>query len=100
MVYSCLGRENPPVTVAATAIGLTDIPANANIVYALCRVLTASIRIGIGFDPVADGTTGGLIKYADEEFEIWGLDDIRRFRAIRTGATSASLEVLYFGTPA
>jgi len=99
-ILSYVGDES--ITVAATAIGFSssEIPSSVTrVVMALCRLETAQIRIsGGGTDPTAGGSEGSLLVESGEQFEVWGSDDLNSFRAIRTGSTSGTLQVQYFGT--
>ena len=90
--------DSEQITVATTAIGLTASKLTANLVYAICRVSTAEIRITCKGTPTA--SAGGVIKGTDEEFEVWGEPDLKGFLAIRTGSVSGKVDVIFMGTPA
>lgn len=83
----------PDITVAATAIGITDSYVNgqghvqANV--GSCIVSTAEVRYTI------DGTTPtssyGYVAGIGAQIPLDGNDIVSAFRAIRTGSTSALL---------
>jgi hypothetical protein len=78
------------LSVAGTAVTLASIPQGA--VEALIRVSTANIRWrGDGTAP--DATTGQP-QYVDEEFRLVGA--LEKYKFIRTGSTSAVLDVSYY----
>jgi hypothetical protein len=80
---------NEQLTVAGAAIGLTP-PAGA--VEALIRVSTADVRYrGDGTNPTA---SIGQPQKADEEFRLVGA--LATYKFIRTGSTSAVLDVAYY----
>lgn len=89
------------VAVANTAIGFTAANITADIIngnhgpkVASISVETAPIRYRIdGTDP--DAATGTLLNPGDT-VDIIGVNDIKRFKAIRTGATSAAIKVTYY----
>lgn len=80
------------VTVADTAIGLT-VPAN-----------TIRAVVGVEAQPLRyrdDGTnpsaTVGFLLAAGAIVELNNKEAIAKFKAIRSGGTSATLNVLYYG---
>ena len=78
------------LTVAGTALTLASIPTGA--VEAVIRVSSATIRWrGDGTAP--DASTG-MPQYADEEFRLVG--GLEKYKFIRTGSTSATLDVAYY----
>lgn len=78
------------LTVAGTALGFASLPTGA--VEAVIRVSTATLRWrGDGTDPTA---ALGNPQYADEEFRLVG--GLERYKFIRTGSTSAVLDVAYY----
>jgi hypothetical protein len=60
---------------------------------AKCHVESADIRYRQ--DGTAPSATVGRIAYETSEFYIQGSQNIKKFLAIRTGATSATLDVEY-----
>lgn len=85
------------VTVAGTAIGLLDTITEAAIrkfganVKATVVVETAQVRYRAdGTDPTA---SVGTPADPDDVIELESADEIVKFRAIRTGGTSAALHV-------
>ena len=82
------------VTVDNTAGGkpLTKYGRNQ---YALISVETAQIRFTV--DGTAPTTTVGHVLNAGDILELDSLEDMKSFRAIRTGATSAVIHVTYSG---
>ncbi len=84
------GYEQLTVDATAGGVALAAIPAGA--VEALIRVSSAPIRWrGDGTNPTA---TVGQPQYADEEFRLVG--GLKNYKFIRTGATSATLDVSYY----
>ena len=82
------------VTVDSTAGGkaLTKYGRNK---YAIITVETAQIRFTL--DGTAPTTTVGHLLNAGDILELDSLEDMKSFRAIRTGATSATIHVTYLG---
>lgn len=85
------------VTVAATAIGLTAAkysPTGAQHARrAVCRVETAAIRYRAdGTNPT---TSEGMLADSGDTIIVSGIEDIRRIKFIRDGATSGVLKVSY-----
>lgn len=79
------------VTVGTTAIGVTASSGDNVAHRAVMTVETAQIRFRYdGTDPTS--TVGHLANVGDR-LTLEGRANIRRFRAIRTGGTSASLMV-------
>ncbi len=65
---------------------------------AVCRVENQEIRIQTDPDVTVLAGSVGIEKPAGAEFIIVGYDDMKNFKAIRTGGTSGVLEVIYEGT--
>ena len=85
------------ITVADTAIGFTLAtfqPTNSLAASrAVCTVETAPIRmLWDGTDPTA--SVGELIEPLDI-FKVVGINNLKKLRMIRTGATSATITVVY-----
>jgi len=95
MALVAIGSEK--ITVADTAIGLTAAEITSKVVRAFVRVETAEIRINTATTPTAGGAEGSPIKAIDDEFYITGEPDLNSFLAVRTGATSGVLQVIYEG---
>ncbi len=86
------------ITVSSTAVGLTTSkiePANGpRAAKVLIYVSGAQIRFRVdGTDPTS---TSGMVIDAGSYFEVIGYHDISNFKAIRTGSTDATLDVIYF----
>lgn len=81
------------VDIQGTAKGLT--PAEyKNAQYALVSVETADIRCR--FDGVNPTATDGIPFEDGDKFWIESAEDIARFKAIRSGSTSAVLQINYY----
>lgn len=85
------------ITVAASSTRLTiaewaDPPLPQT---AMITVETASIRyLTNGTNPTS---TTGTQAYIGDKIELHNPTELENFRAIRTGSTSATLQVIYFG---
>lgn len=91
-------RDSEQVTVAATAIGFTAAKAlHEKVIRAFVSVETAQVRINTKNTPTAGGTEGSPIKNPNDEFYVTGYSDLKNFLAIRTGAVSGVLTVIYEG---
>lgn len=96
MVLRAFAYES--ITVAATAIGLTattleGASTGPPALRAVVTVENAEIRIRYdGTDPTA---TEGHTASPGDSITIEGAEDLRAFRAIRTGAVSGLLKVSY-----
>ena len=64
---------------------------------AVCRVEDAEIRIQTDPDVTVLAGSRGHEKAAGDEFIITSYNDIKNFRAIRTGGSSGAIEVIYEG---
>ena len=91
--------DRETVAVTNTAGGLTAAKirpgSGAQVHFAQITVETAQLRYTV------EGTTAttsiGHIGDIGDVIEVWGGSDMDNFSAIRTGSTSASLQVTYFG---
>ena len=94
--------DSEAITVDATAGGVsfTSATLTGQVLMASCRLETGPVRINTINAPTAGGSEGSLLKNIGDEFEIWGSDDLKNFRAIRTTSTSGTLAVIYQGTGA
>ena len=95
-----IGNQMGPVsgrqalTVDSTAGGVTlTLPSTA--VAASCRLETAQIRYTL--DGTAPTTTVGTLMNADEVLVLESRSELSGLKAIRTGGTSGTLQVEYFG---
>jgi hypothetical protein len=79
------------LTVSTTAVALT-VPAGAT--RAVCQVVAQPIRYRM--DGTAPTSLIGYPAVATTVIEVNGMDNIKAFRAIRSGGTDATLEILYF----
>jgi len=98
MIYRQIGSES--LAVGAAAVGFASIPTRLTTgmpYYAFCTVETASIRVNSYDTPTAGGAEGSPLMAAGETFEVWGGDDMVRFKAIAATGVAAVLQVLYFG---
>jgi hypothetical protein len=93
MTYAPVAYES--VTVANTAIGLTASSTAAPIRNAATLTLeTAQIRFRVdGTDPTS--SEGHLLEIGDT-LELCNQEEVKNFKAIRTGSTSGVLKVSYF----
>lgn len=90
--YIAVGDEQ--ITVADTAIGCSAAQLNKHPDRIVCRVETAQIRFRIA--GTAPTSSVGTQLEAGDELTIDGNLNIERARFIRTGSTSATLNVIYF----
>lgn len=97
-ILTYIGDESLTVDSTAGGVGFTANELGTRAVVAVCRLETAQIRISGGGTPTAGGTEGSQIMEVGEVIEVWGQQDMRSFRAIRTGATSGALRIQYYGT--
>ena len=105
MALVALSREQ--LTVAGSVVGFTSAKIPPNVVMALVYVTTAPIRyyangdattaVGRAGNGTAPTSTLGIPAGIDAVFEVWGWNDIKNWRGIRTTGTSAILEVEFFG---
>lgn len=86
------GRQ-APTTIDSTAGGI-GVTAPAGSLYAEFLVETAQVRFTV--NGTAPTTTVGRIANPGDTIRI-ATDDFTKFKAIRTGATSASLQGDYWG---
>ena len=108
MADNLIGKGSELLTIDATAggVGFTagSNPTTANtfdlkgVRQAVCRVEDAEIRIQTAPGVTVTASGGGIEKAAGDEFIITGYDDMKNFKAIRTGGTSGVLQVIYEGT--
>lgn len=85
-----VGYEQLTVDATLGGVGFAALPAAA--AEAIVRVSTANIRWrGDGTGPTA---SVGYPQYADEEFHLIG--GLEKYKFIRTGSTSAVLDVAYY----
>lgn len=85
-----VGYEQLTVDATAGGVPFASLPSNAAV--AIVRVSTATIRWR-GDAGTLNATTG-YPQYADEEFTLNGA--LATYKFIRTGATSAVLDVAYY----
>jgi len=98
------------VTVDATAGGVqltvaTFEPVVTDDVGQVTRAVVATIKnVGAEIRIMVEGTTVtatvGFVVADGGSFEVWGIDDITAFRAIRTGAVSSIITAIYARRPA
>lgn len=85
------------LTVDSTAGGVSlTVPSTA--IAARCRLETAQIRFTL--DGTAPETTTGTLLEIGEMLELDSRAELTGFKAIRTGGTSGTLQVEYFGVDA
>jgi len=96
-IYTCVGFEQI-ASIASPAKGLSAAqipPTKPNVVYALIQVTGNDCRFRLdGTDPT-NAIGHYLATYGT--VEVWGQQDLNRFRAIDVTSTS-KLEVHYFGS--
>lgn len=97
-ILTYIGDETLTVDATVGGVGFTAGELGTRAVVAVCRLETAQIRVSCGGVPTAAGAEGSPIMEVGEVIEVWGQQDMRSFRAIRTGGTSGSLRIQYFGT--
>ena len=79
------------LTVADTAVALT-VPANANRALLICE--TATLRFKDNGD--SPTTTDGMLIQVNQSMVIDNEIALGKFKAIRTGGTSATLHISYY----
>lgn len=96
-VYMSAAYES--ITANTTAVGFTAAKiASTNggqIVGALVSCETAQVRFTLDGTTVNASTSGHLLNSGDI-MEVWGGNDLKNFKAIRTGATNGALKVTYY----
>ena len=94
-----IGSEKLTVDDTSGGVGFTAAELTINVKRAVCRVETAQIRIQTvdGIAVTAGGSEGSPIKDVGDEFIVSGSDDMKNFRAIRTGGTSGVLQIIFEG---
>lgn len=98
-ILTVVGEER--ITVAASSIGFTSGEITTRVVMASCRLESNQIRMNINGAteaPTAGGSEGSQLVEVGEIFEVWGTSDLTSARFIRTGSSSGTLHVMYFGT--
>ena len=90
------------ITVATTPIGFTAATINNTTgvhlaaTQAVCRLETAQIRyMDDGTTTVSSSTGAGMLLEVGDSIYLTDNDVLRRFRAVRTGATSGVLKCTY-----
>ena len=94
--YSILGREL--LADVTTAKGLTAShipPADNNVAFAIIQALSNPVRLCI------DGTTAeaavGVVIVANDFWMVWGDEALKNCSIIDDGATTGTVEVIYYG---
>lgn len=88
------GTSYESITVADTAIGLTTTKITDYTTLVICTLETAQIRFRVdGTNPIS---TEGHILDVGKTLELPVIDDIKKFKAIRTGASSGVLKCTYY----
>lgn len=95
MALVAIGSE--AITVSTTAIGFTVSEITSRVIRAFVRVEAQPIRINTATTPTAGGTEGSPLKADTDEFYIVGQPDLLAFRAIRSGGTDSTIQVIYEG---
>ena len=90
--------DTESITVSNTAIGFTSATISperkTKPIKAVFVVETAQIRFTV--DGTAPTTTVGFLAEIGDIVTINGEHDIKKFRAIRTGSTDATIQPIYF----
>lgn len=101
MALRAIGSETLTIDDTAGGIGFTAAELTDKVIRAVCKNETGEIRVQTSppGDVVvtAGGTEGSPTIAIDGSFKVIGMPDMLNFRAIRTGATSGSLHVVYEG---
>lgn len=98
MVLVAIGSENLTIDATAGGVGFTVAKVTGKVIRAYCKLETAEIRIQTSSETITQGgSEGSPIKSVGESFYVWGNPDMLSFKAIRTGVTSGSLQVIYEG---
>jgi len=82
------------ITISTTAIGLTSAKITSSTSYVICTLETAQIRFRVS-DANPTSTVGHILDVG-KTLELTTIDDIRKFKAIRTGSTDGSLTCSYY----
>ena len=92
--FAIAASDDETITVSTTAIGLTSAKITSSVSYVICTLETAQIRFRVArWNPTS---TIGHIMNAGQSLELTTIDDIVKFRAIRTGATDGVLTCSYY----
>jgi hypothetical protein len=82
------------ITVSSTAIGLTAAKITAFTSYAICTLETAQIRFRVsGYNPTS---AIGHILDIGNVIELTTIEEMVKFRAIRTGVSDGVLTCTYY----
>src|SRR3989304_1501767 len=95
-MYPSVGHES--ITVAGTAVGFTAAQltrTGGQVIGAAVTAETAQMRYCTD-GTTATSTVGHLFETGDG-VNMWEMNDLAKFSAIRTGSTSGTLKVTYFG---
>jgi hypothetical protein len=93
------------ITVSTTAIELDDdkylattesVGGRVGAKEALITVEDAPIRFTLDGTTPVDGTDTGHVLPSASSITVYGLANIRQFRAVRSGGTDAVINVTYF----
>ena len=95
-MYQAVGHESLSVTGTATGFTAAQLSrTGGQVVGALLTAETAQMRYCVD-GTTATSTVGHLLETGDV-LEIWGANNLAKFSVIRTGGTSGTLKVTYFG---
>ncbi|HEB28223.1 hypothetical protein LCGC14_2405990 [marine sediment metagenome] len=98
MALVAIGSETLTIDATAGGIGFTVAEITNKVIRAFCTVETNKVRIQTsGITITAGGTEGSPIKNVGGSFYVWGQPDLLAFKAIRPGAVSGTLQVIYEG---
>ncbi len=92
--FAIAASDDETITVSTAAIGLTSAKITSSISYVICTLATAEIRFRVsGKNPTS---TVGHVLASGSTLELTTIDDIVKFRAIRTGASDGVLTCSYY----
>ena len=96
-----VAQDSERITFDSTAggIGFTAAKLTTKVLMATVRLEQAQVRIRVasGVTLTAGGAEGSPKIEVGETFEVWGSDDLKNFRGIRTGTISGLGQVIYYG---
>ncbi|KKM86967.1 hypothetical protein LCGC14_1273710 [marine sediment metagenome] len=99
--WIALATERLTVDATSGGVGFAeDIAATPGIERAVCKVETAQVRVQTEPDTTLTqgGAEGSSLWNVGDSFNVTGQEDMKNFKAIRTGGSSGALSVTFEGT--
>jgi hypothetical protein len=99
MALRAVDAESLTIDATAGGIKITASKVTPGVIRAFCKLEAGQIRIQTDPDIIitAGGSEGSPTMDIGDSFYIVGRPDILNFRAIRTGGTSGTLQVILEG---